>query len=95
MATQPDPATIKTQTPAAPAPAPTAAPVDPNPEYLKAAKAAGVVEGKKMLLTSVVGRLVHPYQVPLEFNTGAALSVVVDNWIMVQFEAGKLALADA
>lgn len=54
------------------------------------AQQAGLVEGKTALLTSAVGRLLHPFQGDLEFNIGVVTPVKVDRWVVIQFEAGKL-----
>lgn len=70
-------------------PSPVSAPVvaqAPAPKPLK--------EGETVLLTAVYGRIVHPYQVPLEFNQGEYTKVKVDDWVVTQFNAGKLARAE-
>lgn len=73
--------TTKAEAPA-PAPAPVEAPARP-----------ALKEGEAVLMTSLVGRLIHPYQVPLEFNPEVATRVKVDGWVITQYEAGKLGLA--
>lgn len=78
------------QAPPAPLPAET-----PNaPDKFSDATKAGLEPGDKVYMTAVHGRIVHPNQVPLEFNVGEATRVEVDSWVIIQFEAGKLALAD-
>lgn len=84
----PIPAT-KDNAPAAQPPAPPAAADAPPP-----APAGTLKVGSTAMLTAVYGRLVHPYQVPLEFNQGVITKVDVDDWVVTQFEAGKLRLAD-
>lgn len=64
------------------------------PDKIADAKEAGLVIGKKTILTAVHGRMIHPNQVPLEFNPGEMTPVKVDQWVIAQFEAGKLKMAD-
>lgn len=91
--------------PAAPA---TLAPPPAESLVVQAAQAAGVKlpvgadpvlpncpkVGERVLLTAVHGRLIHPYQLPTEFNPGDFTKVDVDEWVRTQFNAGKLQRAE-
>ena len=72
------------------------APVDTKPEAGTTSEIkpepAGLIEGEAALLRAVYGHMHHPFQVPLTFDTDRHTKVVVDRWVIVQFEAGKLAL---
>jgi hypothetical protein len=91
MATEAKQAAPQQQTPATLAQV--AAAVKDEPKAAET-KLPALVEGKTALITSAVGRLIHPFQVPLEFNLGVITPVKVDRWVIIQYEAGKLKLAD-
>lgn len=51
-------------------------------------------EGKPALMRAVYGYMAHPWQVPLSFDVDRVTKVVVDRWVVIQFEAGKLRIED-
>lgn len=71
-----------------------AAPKPNQPDKFADAAEDGLVDGETAFLTAVHGRIIHPLQVPLEFNPGQITKVKVDSWVRIQYEAGKLAKAD-
>lgn len=86
-------ATNQTKPPKSPSMAPMPADAPNAPDKFADAAKAGLEIGDKVYLTAVHGRIIHPNQVPLEFNVGETTRVEVDSWVVIQFEAGKLALA--
>ena len=73
--------TTKTEDKATPAAAPAAAPK--------------LVKGKKARLIAVHGLMVHPFSNPeVRFQPGDSRSIEVDDWVLVQVEAGKLAVSE-
>lgn len=71
----------KTEDKATPAAAPAAAPK--------------LVKGKKARLIAVHGLMVHPFTNPeVRFTPGDSRSIEVDDWVLVQVEAGKLVVSE-
>lgn len=62
-------------------------------EEQKAVEQPAVVEGEKANLRAVFGEIIHPFTAQ-KFDTGSNVTVTVDNWTLVQFQHGKLALAE-
>lgn len=61
-------------------------------DKVEEAAAKSLVEGKVAMMRAVHGYMVHPNQVPLTFDTDRVTKVVVDRWVVIQHEAGKLAV---
>ena len=69
----------------------------PKTEDPKAAApaAAKLTKGKKARFTAVHGLLVHPFSDPeVRFTPGDSRSIEVDDWVLIQVEAGKLAVSE-
>ena len=70
----------------------------PKTEDQKAAAPAAapkLVKGKKARLIAVHGLMVHPFSNPeVRFQPGDSRSIEVDDWVLVQVEAGKLAVSE-
>ena len=59
------------------------------------AAAPKLVKGKKARLVAVHGLMVHPFSNPeVRFTPGDSRSIEVDDWVLVQVEAGKLAVSE-
>ena len=59
------------------------------------AAAPKLVKGKKARLIAVHGLMVHPFSNPeVRFTPGDSRSIEVDDWVLVQVEAGKLAVSE-
>lgn len=71
-----------------------AAEVSKTPLSPQEVKERELALGKKALLKAAHGRMVHPDQVPLDFDTDRVTIVVVDRWVQIQYGAGKLVQAD-
>lgn len=51
----------------------------------------GLKEGDEVILSAVHGEIVHPFMQPeVRFDQGKLTKVVVDRWVAIQYEAGKL-----
>lgn len=59
----------------------------------KAAKKAPVLKGKQSLRTTGGGVMVHPFQPKVTFDSEGSKLVELDDWMRMQIDAGKLAVA--
>ena len=67
----------------------------PAPAPAKADAAPTVTVGQTARLKAVHGRLHHPYLKPeVVFDIDKSHKIEVDDWMKVQFDAGKLAIDD-
>lgn len=61
----------------------------------KADAASTITVGQPARLKAVHGRLHHPYLKPeVVFDMDKSHKIEVDDWVKVQFDAGKLAIDD-
>jgi hypothetical protein len=52
------------------------------------------LDGKKSAyLVGVHGRIIHPFKPEVDLDVGQAQKVEIDDWVRIQFDAGKIALA--
>lgn len=60
----------------------------------KSGKKAPTLKGKHSLRTTGGGVMVHPFQPKITFDSEGGKAVELDDWMRMQMEAGKLAIAE-